>query len=200
MIDETRIYKRIVDMYRPFQRLVGVPFMLGGGCIGDVIAFGKVIKDYDIFFKTYDDMHMFEQRIRQLGFKFVGESDTVRQYEFLNIHLDVVTWQVKPTAYDFIRTFDFTVNAVILDGNALHMHTRTLQDCVNKIITPVRTLDLQYQYRIKRYMDKGYTVDPTSALYGILYDRTNIDVVDVNYEDNMQVDPLAYIQVDLSQY
>lgn len=189
---DVNIYKRIVDVYRPLQQLVNVPFMIGGGCISDLIAFGKVSKDFDLFFKSYEDMTAFEKRIVELGFKLVGESDMVRQYAFLNLQFEVITWQVKPTAADFIKSFDFTVNSVMLDGNDLYLHERTVSDCIHKVLTPVRPLNLQYQYRIKRYIDKGYTVYPTSELYGILYNKKEIEPVDVNYG--------GIIHIDLSQF
>ena len=71
---DVNIYKRIVDVYRPLQQLVNVPFMIGGGCISDLIAFGKVSKDFDLFFKSYEDMTAFEKRIVELGFKLVRVS------------------------------------------------------------------------------------------------------------------------------
>ena len=190
---DVNIYKRIVDVYRPLQQLVNVPFMIGGGCIGDLIAFGRVVKDFDFFFKSYEDMAVFEQRIVELGFKLVGENDMARQYTFLNLQFEVITWQVKPTAAEFAQSFDFTVAAAIIDGNDLYLHERTVSDCIHKVLMLTRPgQHVPYQHRIKRYVDKGYTVYPTSELYGILYNKPKIEPVDVNYG--------GIIHIDLSQF
>jgi hypothetical protein len=186
------VYKQIVDTFRPLQNLLAVPFMVGGGCISDLIAFGYVNKDFDFFFKNYEDMVGFENRIKELGFRLVGESDMVRQYKFLNVQFEVITWQTKPTALDFVSSFDFTCNGIMLDGNILTLHEHTIQDCVNKELHPIRTLDLQYQYRIKRYMDKGYNVLPNTELHRILFNHKFTEPIYASYG--------GFIEVDLANY
>jgi hypothetical protein len=168
------LYRRIKQQFKPLQDLVGVPFMIGGGCIGDFISFGKVIKDYDFFFKNYTDMNNFEKRIKEIGFRLIGESEMGRQYSFLNLEFDIIAWQVKEKASDWVKQSDFTVNCAILDGNNLWMHQRTLQDCLNKQIVPI-FIDTLFRYRIKRYLEKGYHLPLDSKLNSILFNQ-NLDL------------------------
>jgi len=164
------LYRNIKHHFKPLQDLLGVPFLLGGGCIGDFISFGRVIKDYDFFFKSYEDMKNFEKRIKDLGFRLIGESEMGRQYSFLNLEFDIIAWQVKEKASDWVKQSDFTVNCAILEGNELFMHERTLQDCLNKELVPI-FVDTLFRYRIKRYIDKGYHIHPGSALNNVLFNQ-----------------------------
>ena len=65
MVEELSVlYRNIRQEFYPLQKLIGVPFMLGGGCIGDFVSFGKVIKDYDFFFKNEEEIDNFDIRIK----------------------------------------------------------------------------------------------------------------------------------------
>lgn len=195
MIEElSGLYKRIRQEFKPLQDLVGVPFMVGGGCVGDLISFGKVLKDYDIFFKTREDMSEFESKIKRLGFRLQSETNMGRQYVFLGTNFDLVTWEVKPHPSKWHMEFDFTVNSAVVDGDELWMHKRTIYDCTNKLLVPVRTLELQYGYRIKRYINKGYRVPPNSPLENILFDRP---IGDCKIPEHPESDIIC---VDLSQF
>jgi hypothetical protein len=191
MQEITDLYRRIKNHFKPLQDLVGVPFMVGGGCIGDLMAFGKVSKDYDFFFKNYDEMKIFEDRIKEIGFRLSGESEMGRNYSFLSLDFDIIAWQVKEKTSDWVKQSDFTVNSAILDGNELWMHQRTLQDCLNKQIVPVFS-DTLLRYRVKRYVDKGYHIPPGSTLNDLFFNRDfdkntiskceDSDVISINLE------------------
>lgn len=170
MQEITDLYRRIKLHFKPLQTLIGVPFMVGGGCIGDIVSFGKVIKDYDFFFKNYDDMDNFEKRIKEIGFRLTGESEMGRNYSFLSLDFDIIAWQVKEKTTDWVKQSDFTVNSAILDGNELCMHRRTFQDCQNKQIVTVCSANL-LRHRIKRYVDKGYHIPPESPLNDLFFNR-----------------------------
>lgn len=169
MIEELPdLYRRIRNEFKPLQDLIGVPFMIGGGCIGDFIAFGRVIKDYDFFFRNYEEMENFENRIKEIGFRLIGESEMGRQYKFLNLEFDIIAWQVKEHPSHWVKQSDFTTNCIILDGNNLWMHKRSLYDCTNKLLVPI-FIDTLFRYRIKRYIDKGYSLPTKSPLKDVLF-------------------------------
>jgi len=189
MIIPNTFYRYIREYFAPMQSLIGVPFMIGGGSVSDLVAFGHVLKDYDIYFRNYEDMAAFELRITELGYKLISETDLGRQYELSNTRFDIITWHVK-TPEDFIKTFDFTVNAIMLDGNILYHAETTIEDCMYKRLRPVRTLNEQYGYRIKRYIEKGYRVDIDSTLLDI----------SLNRRVQNEVKPARIIGVDLSRY
>lgn len=190
MIEPNTFYRYIRDYFKPIQDSIGVPFMIGGGAICDLVAHGHVTKDFDIYFRSYDDLAAFEARITQLGYKCISETKFGRQYELINTRFDVITWQVKTPA-EFISAFDFTVNSIMLDGDVLYHVQDSIEDCMYKRLVPVRQFTEQYGFRIKRYMEKGFRVyiDPT--------------LLDISL--NRPVEPpeapsMPIIRVDLSQY
>jgi hypothetical protein len=189
MIDPANFYRYIRNYYKPLQSLIGVPFMVGGGAVSDIIAFGHVLKDYDIYFRNYDDMETFERRIIEMGYKLISETAFGRQYELAHMRFDIITWHVK-TPEDFIATFDFTVNSIMLDGDILYHVLPTVEDCMYKRLRPVRTLNEQYGYRIKRYVEKGYRIEIEPSLIDISLNKPNTEAVS----------PMPIIRVDLSQY
>ena len=189
MIVADSFYRYIHDYFKPIQSLIGVPFMIGGGCLGDLVAFGHVIKDYDIFFKTIDDMLVFEKRITEIGYKLVSETVFGRQYEMANMRLDIITWQVK-TPEEFISAFDFTVNSMILDGDTLYHVESAIEDCVYKRLKPIRKLNEQFNYRVKRYMEKGYRIEIDESLIEISLSRPAIS----------DVPPMNVTKVDLKKF
>lgn len=189
MIIPNTFYRYIRDYFKPMQTLIGVPFMVGGGAVSDLVAFGHVTKDYDIYFRNYEDMTTFEKRITELGYKLLSETDHGRQYELSNTRFDIITWHVK-TPEEFISTFDFTVNSMMIDGDVLYHAAPAIEDCMYKRLRPVRTLNEQFGYRIKRYMEKGYRIDIDQALVDI----------SLNKRLTTPVTPIPIISVNLDEY
>jgi hypothetical protein len=189
MIVKSEFYLYIYRFFKPLQDLINVPFMIGGGAVSDLIAFGFIQKDYDIFFRSFEDLMAFEVRIKELGFKLVSETNFGRQYSFLNLNLDLITWHVK-TPEQFISLFDFTVNSIMLDGNDLYHAETLIEDCLYKRLIPVRNLNDQYVYRIKRYKEKGYNINIHPALNEISFKNIT----------DMPISPVSFVKVDLSYY
>jgi hypothetical protein len=189
MIDPVNFYRYIHNYYKPLQTSIGVPFMIGGGAVSDIIAFGHVLKDYDIYFRSYEAMQTFERRIIEMGYKLISETEHGRQYELAHTRFDIITWQVKAPE-EFIAAFDFTVNSIMLDGNMLYHMLPTVEDCMYKRLRPVRQLNEQYGYRIKRYIDKGYRIELDPALVDISLNKPN----------TVPVPPIPIIMTDLSQF
>jgi hypothetical protein len=196
MVEElSALYRNIRHEFYPLQKLIGVPFMLGGGCIGDFVSFGRVIKDYDFFFKNEQEIENFEIRIKELGFKLVSENEWGRQYKFLNLYFDLITWKTKATLQDHLEEGDFTVNSIFLEDNNLYYHPRTIFDCQNKQLVP-GTLGLEYiqNFRIKRYLEKGYRLPPNSPLENVLFNKTE------NRIEKSESKSISPIQIDLNLF
>jgi hypothetical protein len=190
MIDSTNFYRYIRDYFKPIQTLIGVPFMVGGGAICDLVAFGHVTNDFDIYFRSYEDLTAFEARITKLGYKYTSETEFGRQYDLSNIRFDVITWEVKTPA-EFVSLGEFTVNSMMLDGDVLYHVQDSIQDCMYKRLIPVRDSTTQYSFRIKRYMEKGFRVYIDPLLVDIFADK----LVEPQVLPTMPI-----IRVDLSQY
>lgn len=163
--------------------------MIGGGSVSDLIAFGYIQKDYDIFFKSFYDLMVFETRIKELGFKLISETNFGRQYSFLNLNLDLITWEVK-TPEQFISLFDFTVNSIMLDGHNLYHAETLIEDCLYKRLIPVRNLNDQYVYRIKRYKEKGYNINIHPAL----------NEISLNNITEIPDNPMSFVHIDLRNF
>jgi hypothetical protein len=193
MIEElSHLYRNIRHEFNPLQKLIGVPFILGGGCIGDFVSFGRVIKDYDFFFKNEQEIENFETRIKELGFRLISENDWGRQYKFLNLYFDLITWKTRATVQDHLAESDFTVNSIFLEENNLFYHSRTIFDCQNKQLVP-GTLGTVQNFRIKRYLEKGYRLPPNSPLERILFNQTESQEI---YLDSKIISPI-HINLDL---
>jgi hypothetical protein len=196
MVEElSALYRNIRQEFYPLQKLIGVPFMLGGGCIGDFVSFGRVIKDYDFFFKNEQEIENFEIRIKELGFRIISENEWGRQYKFLNLYFDLITWKTKATVQEHLAEGDFTVNSIFLEDNNLWYHPRTIFDCQNKqLVNAGLGIQNIQNFRIKRYLEKGYKLPPNSPLNNILFNQP----LNENHLQDTQIN--NPIQIDLNLF
>ena len=145
---------------------------VAGGCFKDLIV-GKVPKDIDLFFKSYDFAKQAISSARaNSNYKFIRESDMCAEFldKTTGLHIQIVTNHTFKTPEETLDNFDFTVSKFLMfkeEGG----ETKTLRHedffddlrdkrlVLGKVTYPVHTL-----LRIIRYSEYGFSCENEDAI------------------------------------
>jgi hypothetical protein len=131
------------------------PWLCGGALRS--IASGEKIRDFDVFFKSLDQMHDYQSRLISIGFVKSRQSDNAAVFTRDGFVVNTVSVAFYNSIDDVISSFDFTISMFGTDGKHLYCGDYALFDtgrkklALNKLTYPTATLR-----RLLKYSSYGY--------------------------------------------
>lgn len=156
---------------------------LAGGALRSLLD-GTELKDYDLFFKSKENLSEARGILIGLGAKLVFEcpKHELVTYHYKNMKIQLVTLEFYPNLDICLNTFDINACRIGLDHAHLYIEKAALKDIrtksvsINLLLYPLATLK-----RVIKYKEKGYSIN--KALVNIL---TVVHKTDPEKELNMR--------------
>lgn len=138
------------------QRLEGC-WLAGGAALALYTGDTHSIKDWDLFFKSWDHWQFAKETFKNMGFAYKTESEWSHTFELSGVEVQLVTRHFYDKVDDIFSKFDFTVCCFALDGNDLCYTAEAKKDVMNKELNFIYTENLPTCIkRIARYGAKGF--------------------------------------------
>lgn len=159
------LYTYALNIYLKAPRGVPKLAFIGGGCFRSYYD-GTPVKDYDLFFRSYEDWlaacEMFRSDERFTETTREGEQTYPSFQSPGDPPFNLIGFRFYPTATDLRMSFDFTCVATVAAtcpayGVSIHQHPNAAYDASNRRL---EFQNLQHIDRVKRrmarYEDYGY--------------------------------------------
>jgi hypothetical protein len=138
------------------QKLEGC-WLAGGAALALYTGDTHQIKDWDLFFKSWDCWQNAKETFETMGFAWKSKSDWSHTFELAGVQVQLVTRHFYSRVEDIFDKFDFTVCCFALDGEDLCYIAEAKDDVRKKELNFIYTENLPTCIkRIARYGAKGY--------------------------------------------
>lgn len=132
-------------------------WIAGGAALALYSGDVKDIKDWDLFFKSWDELHFAKSKFKDLGFVETISSEWSISLEKSGIIVQLVTRHFYNSIEDIFRKFDFTICCFAIQGSNIYYTKCALDDFQKKEFNFIYTENLPTCIkRIARYGAKGF--------------------------------------------
>lgn len=154
---------------RATQKLDGC-WLAGGAALALYTGDVNKIKDWDLFFRSWDCWAHAKETFKNLGFIYKTESDWSHTFEMSGVEVQLVTRHFYNNVGEIFDKFDFTICCFALENNELCYTKKAAEDVENREFNFIYTENLPTCIkRIARYGAKGYI--PSTAF---VHDIANV--------------------------
>ena len=152
-----------------YEKLQECHAVIAGGAVRAVFA-NEYISDYDIYFKSSEDMTSFLKKMAETDFTKSYSTDLAKSFtkEDTKIQVIIMPDLICQDPKDIINQFDYSVcmgaydidnkQFILQDGFIEHIARRELYFNVNAKY-PLASL-----FRLRKYLKKGYTISGTEII------------------------------------
>lgn len=127
------------------------------------------IKDWDLFFKSYNHLEQAKEVFERLGFKQISVSEWSITLRKSNVDIQLVTRFYYQTHEDIFNKFDFSVCCFAIKKNKFYYTKQAKEDVEKKQLNFIYTENIATCIkRIARYGKKGYM--PSDKFIEGIYD------------------------------
>lgn len=145
--------------------------IIAGGAIRSVFA-NEPISDYDIYFKTQENLNLFLEKIisEEFGFKSIFITDTAKTYTKNNLVLQAILLpgMICSNPRDIIDQFDYTICMGLFDFDTdlFILNERFLEDIARRELhyNVFGKYPLSSLFRLKKYLKKGYVISGSEII------------------------------------
>jgi len=160
------------------QKLEGC-WLAGGAALALYTGDTHQIKDWDLFFKSWDYWKYAKEVFENLGFKYKTESEWSHSFELSGVEVQLVTRHFYDKVDEIFDKFDFTVCCFALDGSELCYTREAKRDVEKKELNFIYTENLPTCIkRVARYGAKGY-IPSTAFVHDIakVFKKTPVETL-----------------------
>lgn len=164
---------------------------LAGGAIRRLIAKSKIDSDFDVFFKSEDQLLKWLERIKKQETsveEIKNEFNTTLQIKVNSeiVKLQAIHFKYYSSPQEIIDSFDYTICQFAVDGNHLVTGDYSLFDLANKrLVLHKMTYGVATLRRLLKYCNQGFTAcnGTLKCLLEAAVDNPDIIQEDIPYLD-----------------
>lgn len=132
-------------------------WIAGGAALALYTGDVKDIKDWDLFFKSWELLHFAKEKFKDLGFVETVTSDWSISLEKSGVIVQLVTRHFYDKLEDIFKKFDFTICCFAIQGEDIYYTDSAIHDLHLKEFNFIYTENLPTCIkRIARYGAKGF--------------------------------------------